>query len=164
MNNSEQNEQISAYGCLQPIYQKAIDLRLNGHRHTSIANILSQTGHKVTEHTVRVWFSKGGKCCDIYNSIKQERMIELTEALKENDFQIKAAVVESLAIIRTVLDQALCSEEITPFHIKVAQDVLDRGGVPKQTRVDSNTYLDIGKRETLDNMASNIKRILSPAG
>jgi hypothetical protein len=107
MNISEQNEQKLKYSELKLIYQKAIDLRLQGFPHAVIARTLARAGYKVTEHTVRVWFTKNGKCYYAFSDIKLLRIREFEERLEERDQLIKAATTDALVVIGIILDEAL---------------------------------------------------------
>lgn len=157
---NEQNEQKSAYDSLNPEYQKAIDLRLSGLTHSSIAKVLSKAGYKVKEHTVRVWFMHGGKCYGAFNEIREIRMRDVTEMLAEKEILIRQMTLNSLVILNRVLDEALLKDNFTPLTIRVAQDMLDRGGFPKQTKVESNAVIDIARQESLSNLSMNIRNIL----
>lgn len=159
---NEHSEQKSAYAKLSPIYQRAIDLRLSGYTHAAIANALSKTGYKVREHTIRVWFMNGGKCNDPFNEIREIRMRDLTEMLAERENLIKQMTLSSLVILNRILDEALLNDEFTSLTIRVAQDMLDRGGFPKQTKVENNAVIDIARQENLNNLSSSIRNILEP--
>jgi hypothetical protein len=158
---NEHNEQKLGYDSLNPEYHKAIDLRLNGYTHSTIAKILSNAGYKVKEHTVRVWFMNGGKCYGAFNEIREIRMRDVTEILDEKEILIKQLTLSSLVILNRVLDEALLKDNFTPLTIRVAQDMLDRGGFPKQTKIESNAMIDFARQESLNDLSRNIRNILS---
>jgi hypothetical protein len=66
---TETNE--DPYENLDPIYQQAIDMRIDGMRYRAIGQFV-----KRSEMTVRLWFYKGGRLYDVYTKKKKERSAE----------------------------------------------------------------------------------------
>lgn len=160
---NEQNEHIeqkSAYDSLEEVYQRAVDLRLDHKPHKSIAEILSKTGFKVKEHTVRVWFMKGGKCYDAFNEIREIRMNDLKELIERRDVLIEDASAKALVITNIILKNALENDTFTPFVFRVCQDALDRGGFPKKTAQDTTSDVELRTKEDMARIARGIDAII----
>lgn len=79
MNTPEQHTE------LKQEHEIAIDLKLLGFRYTMIAD---DERIKVTEHTVRTWFMKGGICYNAYRRKKRLQAKERKEMIKNIDNQV----------------------------------------------------------------------------
>lgn len=83
---------------LSPIHQKAIELRLNSVKYKDIARELN-----VKEITVRLWFSKGGICHDVFESMKRERMREREDLFKQIDKRLKDIAVDAVIVLENAV-------------------------------------------------------------
>lgn len=154
---NQQNEQKSPFDSLKPIYQEAIELKLQGMAYKVIADTLSQTGFKVKEHTLRVWFMQGGICHAIYNSMQEARRAQLQQETREMSYRLQEAARDALGTLEAAI---LGDTKITPLRAKVAMDILDRAGYPRQSSLQTNTTIEVSKQEELSEMSKNIRAIL----
>jgi hypothetical protein len=149
----------TGYEKLEEQYRKAIDLRLLHFPYQVISKKLIAASFKATEGTVRSWFSIGGACHDTYEAMVKIRRVDLDEQIKQQQDLIQQGTANALIIVNKVLQKAVENEEITEQEAIAARDMLDRGGVPKLSKVDSNNKIDA---EGVAEMAAIIKGILEP--
>lgn len=149
----------TGYEKLDEQYRKAIDLRLLHYPYSIISKRLIAANFKAAEGTVRQWFATGGACHDVYEEMVKLRRADLDEQIKEQQNLIQQGTANALIIINRSLQKAVENEDITEQDAITARDMLDRGGIPKQSKVDNNNRIDA---EGVAEMATIIKGILNP--
>lgn len=147
----------TGYEKLEEQYRKAIDLRLLHYPHSVISKKLIAANFKASEGTVRQWFSVGGACHKAYEEMVKIRRAELEESIKNQKDLIEQGTSNALIVINRSLQKAVENEDISEQDAIAARDMLDRGGVPKQSKnTNANTY----DTEGLAAMAAVIKGVL----
>lgn len=151
----------TGYEKLDEQYRKAIDLKLLHYPNRVIAKKLIAANFKANEGTVSHWFSVGGTCYDAYQKLVAIRRKELDIQIENQKNLIEQGTANALIIVNKVLNKAVENDEISEQDAIAARDMLDRGGVPKLSKVDNNNKVDA---EGVATMAALIKSILDPAG
>lgn len=151
----------TGYEQLKQQYRLAIDLRLQWYPYRVISKKLEKGGFKATEMTLEKWFSKGGFCHEVYNNMRALRARELEEEIKEQQNMLEQGKRNSLIILNRALDKAVENDEISTEDYNNARDMLDRTGVPKQTKTDINGKIE---SEGVKEMAGLIKAVLESKG
>lgn len=142
---------------LSPTHQKAIELRLNAVKYKDIAQELN-----MKEITVRLWFSKGGICHDVFENMKKERMKEREDLFKQIDKRLKDIAVDAVIVLENAVRKgnwkaavkALEMAGFEPVH-KVADVTEDE---KKKTLEILKDFFTNGGQNKSDNESISTKR------
>lgn len=156
---SQPQDPQTGYEKLEEQYRKAIDLRLLHYPYAIISKKLIAASFKASEGTVRQWFATGGACHKVYEAMVAIRRLELDEQIKHQQDLIQQGTANALIVVNRVLQKAVENEEITEQEAIAARDMLDRGGVPKQSKVENNNNTRFDS-EGMVAMAQAIKSVL----
>lgn len=153
------HDPVTGYEKLVPQYRLAIDLKLLHYPYRIISKKLIAAQFKASEGTVQQWFAEGGACHKTYTAMAEIRRKELEQSIEEQQQMIQQGTANALVIINRSLEKAVENETITDQDYNNARDMLDRGGVPKQTKTDNNNVNRFDS-EGMVAMATAIKSVL----
>lgn len=156
-----QKDPETGYEKLEERFRLAIDMRLQHYPHRTISKRLIAANFVASEGSVQHWFAKGGECYEVYEKMAEVRREELRKSIARRQELLDEGADKALIIMNKMLEKALDNEDITEQEYKAAQDILDRGGVPKQSKTDVSGRIE---GEGVEAMASLLKMVMENKG
>jgi hypothetical protein len=170
--NQQKKENVGykTYEQLNPLHQRAVDLRLNGVKYKDIAQELG-----LKEQTIREWFIKDGICYFAFNQIKKEREKEKKDLFKEIDQRLKDIAIDAVIVLENTVRKgnwkaavkALEMAGFEPVHkvadvtedekqktLQMLKEIFQKHGRHRQT--DQSVSSQRGAGETDTNAKGNI--------
>lgn len=98
----QQNQQTNKnpYENLDKLGKEIVDLKLSGAPYEIIAEYLQKLGQKREKQTIREWFISGGKYCEAYQFMKEQRKKEVEPEFEGLNDQIKEGAIDAIGVVR----------------------------------------------------------------
>lgn len=137
--------------------QKAIDMRIALIPYSIIQKELKSVYNKdVEEQTIRRWFMEGMPCKEALKW--REKQLEKDELEKSDKAYGRLVALAYDAI--GMLNDGLIKDRMSQNQIRIAQDILDRTGYPKTSKVEGKHDVDVHESQQFTNAIVDIANSL----